>query len=62
MLPLSDFFSRNITLSPVHSYVDRISDLIRQGKFDDTDIITHKLPLEKGEYAYEIFDEKGIIV
>ena len=60
--PLGDFFSRNITLKmgqcPAHSYLDRILKLIMEGKFDATDIITHKLPLEKGEYAYEIFDEK----
>lgn len=30
--------------------------------YEGTDIITHKLSLEKGEYAYEIFDKKRIIV
>lgn len=62
MFPLGDFFARNITLKmgqcPAHSYVDRILNLIKEGKFDATDIITHKLPLDKGEHAYEIFDEK----
>jgi S-(hydroxymethyl)glutathione dehydrogenase/alcohol dehydrogenase len=62
MFPLGDFFSRNITLKmgqcPAHSYVGKILDLIKEGKFDATDIITHKLSLEKGEHAYEIFDEK----
>jgi len=60
--PLGDFFSRNITLKmgqcPVHSYVDPILKLIKENKIDPTDIITHKLPLDKGEHAYEIFDEK----
>ncbi|SHJ01675.1 zinc-dependent alcohol dehydrogenase [Lutispora thermophila] len=60
--PLGDFFSRNVTLKmgqcPAHSYIDEILKLIMEGKFDATDIITHRLPLEKGEYAYEIFDEK----
>lgn len=62
MFPLGDFFARNITLKmgqcPVHSYVAPILDLIKEEKFDATDIITHKLSLDKGEHAYEIFDEK----
>lgn len=60
--PLGDFFARNITLKmgqcPAHAYIDRILDLIKQKKFNATDIITHVLPLNKGEHAYEIFDEK----
>ncbi|MBU5437234.1 glutathione-dependent formaldehyde dehydrogenase [Tissierella sp. MSJ-40] len=60
--PLGDFFSRNITLKmgqcPVHSYVEPILKLIKEKKIDATDIITHKLPLDKAEYGYEIFDEK----
>jgi len=62
MFPLGDFFARNITLKmgqcPVHSYVEPILELIREGRFDATDIITHVLPLDKGDYGYEIFDEK----
>ncbi|MDF2615148.1 MAG: glutathione-dependent formaldehyde dehydrogenase [Clostridia bacterium] len=62
MFPLGDFFARNITLKmgqcPVHSYVPTILELIKENKIDPTDIITHKLPLDKGEYAYEIFDAK----
>lgn len=60
--PLGDFFSRNITLKmgqcPVHSYINPILNIIKSKKLDPTDIITHILPLNKGEYAYEIFDEK----
>ena len=60
--PLGDFFARNITLKmgqcPVHSYVDKILKLIKDGKFDATDIITHKLSLDQGEHAYTIFDRK----
>ncbi len=62
MFPLGDFFSRNITLKmgqcPAHIYVEPILKWIQQGKFDPTDIITHKLPLEEGEHAYKIFDKK----
>ncbi|MBS4538428.1 glutathione-dependent formaldehyde dehydrogenase [Clostridium sp. D2Q-11] len=60
--PFGDFFSRNITLKmgqcPVHSYVDPILKLIQEKKIDPTDIITHKIPLDKGKHAYEIFDQK----
>ncbi|MDF2543509.1 MAG: hypothetical protein K0S47_3227 [Herbinix sp.] len=62
MFPLGDFFSKNITLKmgqcPVHSYVDPILKLIREKKFDPTDIITHKLSLDQGVHGYEIFDKK----
>lgn len=60
--PLGDFFSRNITLKmgqcPVHSYVNPLLGLVKEKKVDPTDIITHVLPLEKGKYAYELFDNK----
>lgn len=60
--PLGDFFSKNITLKmgqcPAHSYVDPILELIKASKFDATDIITHKLSIDKGEHAYKIFDGK----
>lgn len=60
--PLGDFFSRNVTLKmgqcPAHSYIDPILQLIKSGKFDATDIITHKLSIDKGEHAYKIFDGK----
>ena len=62
MFPLGDFFARNITLKmsqcPAHSYIEPILEFIKEGRFDATDIITHVLPLDKGRYAYEIFDEK----
>jgi S-(hydroxymethyl)glutathione dehydrogenase/alcohol dehydrogenase len=62
MFPLGDFFARNITLKmgqcPVHSYVRPILELIRSGRIDATDIITHRLPLDRGDHAYEIIDRK----
>lgn len=62
LFPLGNFFTRNIILKmgqcPAHAYVDPILELIRQGKFDATDIITHNLSLDKGDHAYKIFDEK----
>ena len=60
--PLGDFYSRNITLKmgqcPAQNYTDRILKLIEEGKFDATDIITHRLNLEEGRHAYSIFDKK----
>lgn len=60
--PLGDFFARNITLKmgqcPAHTYVEPILQLIEEGRFDATDIITHKLSLDQGTHAYEIFDKK----
>lgn len=62
LFPLGDFFSRNITLKmgqcPAHAYVEPILKLIKENKFDARDIITHKLSLEQGTHAYEIFDKK----
>lgn len=62
LFPLGDFFSRNITLKmgqcPAQKYVDPILEIIKQGKFDATDIITHKLKLDEGKHAYKIFDDK----
>ncbi|WP_027625567.1 zinc-dependent alcohol dehydrogenase [Clostridium lundense] len=62
LFPFGDLFSRNITLKmgqcPAHSYVPKILNLIKENKFDPRDIITHTLPLGKGDYAYKIFDEK----
>jgi S-(hydroxymethyl)glutathione dehydrogenase/alcohol dehydrogenase len=62
MFPLGDFFAKNITLKmgqcPVHAYVDPILNMIMEKKIDPTDIITHKLSLDQGSHAYEIFDKK----
>ena len=60
--PLGNFFSRNITLKmgqcPATRYVEPILEKIKSGEMDATDIITHKLSLEEGSHAYEIFDAK----
>ncbi|MDO5522265.1 MAG: zinc-binding dehydrogenase, partial [bacterium] len=60
--PLGDFYARNITLKmgqcPAQSYTDKILGMIKEGKIDATDIITHKLDLSEGSHAYTIFDKK----
>ena len=62
MFPLGDFFARNITLKmgqcPVQRYISPIMSLVKDGVIDATDIITHRLPLDKGVLGYELFDEK----
>ncbi len=62
MFPLGDFFGRNITMKmgqcPAQAYIPTILKLIESGKFDPTDIITHKLSLSEAEYAYDIFEKK----
>jgi S-(hydroxymethyl)glutathione dehydrogenase/alcohol dehydrogenase len=44
--------------APVIHYMSHLYAMIRRGEFDPTDIITHRLPLEKAKHAYEIFDAK----
>ncbi len=39
-------------------HVEPILEKIKSGEFDATDIITHKLSLEEGRHANEIFDKK----
>jgi len=60
--PLGNFFSKNITLKmgqcPATRYIEPILEMIKKGEIDATDIITHKLSLEEGRHAYEIFDAK----
>ena len=60
--PLGDIFNRNLTLktgqAPVIPYIPYLYKMIAEGKIDPSDIITHKLPLDKGEYGYRAFDTK----
>ncbi len=44
--------------APVIHYIPTLYEWIVEGKFDPTDIITNRLPLDEAQYAYEIFDEK----
>lgn len=60
--PLGNFFAKGVTLKmgqcPAQAYVQPILKLIQEGKFDATDIVTHRLGLQEGEHAYSIFDNK----
>lgn len=61
--PLGDLFARNITVkmgqAPVIHYIPELFKMIRDEKFDPTDMITHKLDLTQAEHGYEIFDTKN---
>lgn len=60
--PLGNFFDRNITLKmgqcPAQKYIKPILELIKNGEFNATDIITHTLKLDDGSKGYSIFDNK----
>lgn len=60
--PLGDLFARNITLkmgqAPVIHYMPKLYQMIKEGQFDPTEIITHKVRLEDAVEAYSKFDEK----
>ncbi|SHF54538.1 zinc-dependent alcohol dehydrogenase [Ornithinibacillus halophilus] len=62
MFPLGAFFSRNISIkmgqAPARAYMQELYNQIEKGKFDPTDIITHKLPLDEAQHAYDIFTER----
>ncbi|OLS39795.1 glutathione-dependent formaldehyde dehydrogenase [Alkalihalophilus pseudofirmus] len=60
--PLGDFFSRNVSLkmgqAPVIHMMPKLYEMVKQKKFDPTDIITHRMSLQEAPKAYDIFDKK----
>jgi alcohol dehydrogenase len=60
--PLFRMFDKGITIkqgqAPVINYIDKLIDLVDEGKVVLDDIITHTLPLADAAHAYKIFDEK----
>lgn len=60
--PFGDLFSRNITLrmgqAPIIHYMPELYRMIKEEKFDPTDIITQRLPLDDAAHAYRIFNNK----
>ena len=61
LFPLGNMFERNLTLrmgqAPVIHYMPMLYDMIVKGKFDPTDIITHKMKLEQASQAYKLFHD-----
>ncbi|MED4207316.1 zinc-dependent alcohol dehydrogenase [Neobacillus mesonae] len=60
--PLGDIFQRNVDLkmgqAPVIPYMPALYNMVNEGKFDPSDIITHVLPLNQAKHGYEVFDTK----
>lgn len=61
MFPLGNLFERNINIkmgqAPVIHYMPKLFDKITAGDFDPTEIISHRVPLEKASEAYQIFND-----
>lgn len=62
LFPFGDLFERNINIrtgqAPVIHLIPELYEQIKSGRFDPTDIITHRLPLDQGEHGYKIFNDK----
>ena len=60
--PLGQAFDKNLTIrmgqAPVQVYIDKLLELVAQGKVTLDDIITHDLPLSQAPHAYKIFNNK----
>jgi S-(hydroxymethyl)glutathione dehydrogenase/alcohol dehydrogenase len=60
--PFGDIINRNINIrtgqAPVIPYMPTLYNLLAERKVDPSDIITHRLPLDKAERGYEVFDTK----
>ncbi|PAK54303.1 zinc-dependent alcohol dehydrogenase [Paenibacillus sp. 7541] len=67
LFPLGNLYERNITLkmglTPVIHYMPELYNLINSGQIDPTEIVTHRMPLERAGEAYEMFNnrEEGCI-
>ena len=57
--PYGNIYSRNVImkggLAPVVHYMPVVYDLMKQGRLDPSDIVTHVMPLSEAEQGYEIF-------
>ncbi len=60
--PLGQIFDKGITIKcgqcPVHNYIDPLMDLVNENKIILDDIVTHILPLDQAEHAYDLFNKK----
>lgn len=61
-MPMGTVVNKGLTLrsgqTHVQKYMDELMDLIVEGKFDPSFIITHRLSLEEGPEAYKKFRDK----
>lgn len=60
--PFGDIMNRNLNIrtgqAPVIPYMPTLYQLMADGKFDPSDIITHRLPLDDAAHGYDVFDTK----
>ncbi|MBU8681463.1 alcohol dehydrogenase catalytic domain-containing protein [Staphylococcus saprophyticus] len=60
--PLDLIFNRNVQVktgqAPVIHLMPKLYEMIYEGTFNPTEIITHSMPLDDAAEAYEIFDQK----
>jgi S-(hydroxymethyl)glutathione dehydrogenase/alcohol dehydrogenase len=60
--PYGDVYIRNVTmkggLAPAVHYMPVVYDLMRQGRLDPSDIVTHMMPLSEAKQGYEIFAQR----
>lgn len=60
--PFGQIFDKGVTVKTgqahAHKYIDLLLDLVKNKKVVLDDIITHTLPLEQAEHAYDIFLKK----
>ncbi len=45
-------------ITPVSHYIPRLYKMLKKGKLDPSDIITHRIPLEEAVRGYELFNER----
>ncbi|WP_053218397.1 zinc-dependent alcohol dehydrogenase [Virgibacillus senegalensis] len=60
--PMNSIFSRNVTVkagqAPVIHFMPELYQMVENGVFDPTDIITHKVSLDDAAESYRLFDKK----
>ncbi len=60
--PFGQIFDKGVTLkmgqAPVQVYIDKLLQLVRDKKVVLNDIVSHTLPLDQAEHAYDIFNKR----
>ncbi|MEX0993525.1 MAG: zinc-binding dehydrogenase [Solirubrobacterales bacterium] len=61
-LPIGDVWLKNINVMPgvanIQGHMDEVMELVKDGRMNPKQIISHRLPLEEGPKGYEMFDAK----
>ena len=58
----ADAYDKNLTYRvgrcSARHWMPRLLPLLQSGKYDLTPVLSHRMPLERGSAAYELFDKK----